>query len=99
MTGTRDDSLDLLEHIIPLTRDPTHIVNDFFQILFRGSVFRPRGAHHLFLNHDTPHIVGPITQGQLTKLEADGQPRGLDVLYVVEKDAGERDHPQIFLRA
>src|SRR5207237_4470036 len=60
---------------------------------------RPGLADDIFFNHDTAQVVGPVFERNLTNLLPLSNPRTLDVLDVIQIDAAQGLHPQVFMRA
>src|SRR5437016_10837539 len=56
---------------------------------------RASRAYDIFFDHDAADVVAAKTQPQLAGLQPWRNPRRLDVQYVFEVKAGERQHLQV----
>ncbi len=59
---------------------------------------RARRGDHVLLQHDRAEVVHAEVEAQLARRLAGGQPRRLEVLHVVEVQAGRRQQPQVLHR-
>ena len=81
-------------HVPPLRREPG-VLDVADDLGFVHAVAGAGGAHDVFLDHHAAHVVGAVGQAQLPDLAALRHPRGLQVVEVVEDDAGDRQRAQV----
>ncbi len=70
-----------------------------YRLFFRHARVKPRafrGTHHIFLHQDPAKVIRAVKQRDLGKLRPFRHPAGLQMLNIIQHDAGKRNHPKIF---
>jgi len=75
---------------VPLPWDEAGVADDAAELFFGGAVVGAGGGDDVLLDHDAAHVVAAETETELAGLEALGHPGRLDVVDVVEVEAGKR---------
>src|ERR1039458_9343251 len=81
---------------VALDRLEAGVADDSAQFFFRGAVAGAGGAHPVLFQHDRTHIVAAEVEAQLQNLQALRYPACLHILDVIEIEASDGKHLQVF---